>query len=538
MRRSTPFVALLLCALTALPAQAAGTITGKLNKHGYTVVALAEDGTAVSVNAKTGAFKVRAPASTVTLQLRGPNGRYAGPIVVGKTKHGKVILGIRRGAKLGRLAVKNGYAAPVHKLNRRFTNPRVSATAKGGGPIGSRTFGLVPGKDKLRQTGPVTPTQPGSEGVPGPTSAGGDSDSDGVPNAFDIDSNGNGVLDSVDAEAPPAPGFGVFSQMFLTIDQTVNADASAISTADIDAAMKAHLSLVFTAVPENVGVELDCGGLSYCSAGGTGQHQTGPAGAGGTLDPFPACCDSNANGWGSLNSDNRGPTGSEFVLKPNASSTEIGSGDTMIEHITSNTAATELPGSLNFVFDTVPALKAWSSGTATTPTPVTYPVAAGGPGTQANPLPVTKAANGDYTLTLTFWRPQRKAIAGAGEGSDFVDIGGLAYDVNIPNAGGPAGGSGAPVSPQCDPASLSTADPHGAVVSDGNGSIGRVADNAPDQPSDPANTLTFSVDLTKCLADKGTTIGAGQTFNMDVGANSLSAHSVDHANQIVYVKTQ
>ena len=531
MRRSIPRVALVLCALIALPAQAASTITGKLNKRGYTVIALAKDGTTVSAAARSGAFTVKPPAGTVTIQLRAPNGRYAGPIVVGRHK-GKVVLGIRRGAKLGKVLVKSGYGVTAKALKAKYVNSKVVATAKGGGPIGSKTFGLVPGTH-LRQTGPVQPTQPGSEGVPGGTSAGGDSDSDGVPNALDVDSNGNGVLDNVDPEAPAPPGIGVFSQMFLDIDQTVNADASAITAEDIDAAMKAHMFLVFTNLPENVGVELDCGGLTYCAPGGTGQRQTGPIEVGGTTDPFPACCDADGNGWGSIAGGTNGPTGSEFVLKPNAGSSAIGSGDTMIEHIISNASTAQIPGALNFVFNTVPALKQWTSGTGTTPTVVSYPVAANGPGTRDNPLPVTKDAGGDYTLTLTLWRPQRKAIPGAGEGSGAVDIGGLAYDVNIPNGGG-APGNG--VSPQCSPASLSTTDPHGSVTN--TGPIGRIADNAPDQPADPANTLTFSVDLTKCLADKGNTLGAGQTFNMDIGANSLSAHSVDHANQVIYIKTQ
>ena len=537
MRPSIARLAVVLCLVLATDASAGSTITGKLNKRGYTVVALAKDGTAISAKATTGAFKVKAPGGTVTLQLRAPDGRYAGPVVVGK-KHGKVVLGIRRGAKLGALVVKPGYATPKRKLAARFVNPKVVATAKGGGPIGSKTFGLVPGSHLRQAPGPVSPTAPGSEGVPGPTSGGGDTDSDGVPNALDVDSNGNGVLDNVDPEAPTPPGFGVFSQMFLTIDQTVNADAAAVTPDQIDAAMKSKLRLVFTSIADNT--ELDCGGLPYCSAGGTGTRISGPDGPGGTVDPFPTCCDTDGNGFGTISGSTTGPTGAEFHLAPNASSSEIGSGDTMIERVTSDAGTKEIPGALNFVFNTIPALKEWASGTATTPTPVSYPVAANGPGTQSNPLPITKDAGGNYTLTMTFWRPQRRAIGGAGEGSTTVDIGGLSYDVNIPNAGGPAPPSpgSPPVSPQCGPASLSTSDPHLSVSSEGNGQIGRLSDNAPDAPSDPANVITFTVNLTKCLADKGTTIAAGQTFNMDVGANSLSAHSVDHADQVIYIRTQ
>src|SRR3954468_24221046 len=153
MARSISLLAAALATAFASSAPAASTITGKLSKKGYTVVALAKDGTAVSAKAKSGAFSLKAPGSTVTIQLRAPNGRYAGPIVVGK-KHGKVVLGIRRGARLGRVVVHSGYAAPAKKVAAKFVNPKVVAIAKGGGPIGSKTFGLVPGTGKLRQTGP------------------------------------------------------------------------------------------------------------------------------------------------------------------------------------------------------------------------------------------------------------------------------------------------------------------------------------------------------------------------------------------------
>ena len=66
----------------------------------------------------------------------------------------------------------------------------------------------------------------------------------------------------------------------------------------------------------------------------------------------------------------------------------------------------------------------------------------GGAGTAANPIPVS--ATGDVIVaTLTYWRPQRKAIPGSGEGSDWVDIGGLKYTADVPNAP-VAGGPGAP----------------------------------------------------------------------------------------------
>ncbi len=139
------FLALVL----AVPASATARpkpITGKLSKPGYTVIALGIDGRATSVVAKHGNFKLRPPAKTVTLQLRAPDGVYAGPIVVGQDKQGKrALLGVKAGAKLGKVKVKGGkgYAKPKKKLAKEWLDMKLTATAKKGVPIGAGNFGLV-----------------------------------------------------------------------------------------------------------------------------------------------------------------------------------------------------------------------------------------------------------------------------------------------------------------------------------------------------------------------------------------------------------
>lgn len=81
-------VALVLLASSA-SAEAAKPITGELSKRGYTVIALDARGSAKSVVAKRGRFKLRPPSGRVTLHLRAPNGTYAGPIVVRSAGGGK-----------------------------------------------------------------------------------------------------------------------------------------------------------------------------------------------------------------------------------------------------------------------------------------------------------------------------------------------------------------------------------------------------------------------------------------------------------------
>src|SRR4051794_13416260 len=100
MERTTRSVALWVVALFALlaasspSAAAPRRITGKLSRAGLTVIAVAADGKATSVRAAGAAFRLRPPATRVTLHLRGRDGRYAGPIVVGRNRSGsRAILG-------------------------------------------------------------------------------------------------------------------------------------------------------------------------------------------------------------------------------------------------------------------------------------------------------------------------------------------------------------------------------------------------------------------------------------------------------------
>src|SRR4051794_4716244 len=65
------------------------TISGKLSKRGYTVIALDSGGEAKSVLARRGKFKLRPTELRVTLHLRAPDGTYAGPIVVRSAGGGK-----------------------------------------------------------------------------------------------------------------------------------------------------------------------------------------------------------------------------------------------------------------------------------------------------------------------------------------------------------------------------------------------------------------------------------------------------------------
>jgi hypothetical protein len=139
-------------------------------------VALAPHGDVTQVRARP-RFKLVPPAGTVTLQLRDRNGAYAGPVVV-ESRRGRVTLGVRAGTNLGLIRVRDGYARVVRHLPPRAVAGKVTARALHGAPLGAGSFGWV----RSRQRGPHAP--------------GRDPDRDGIPDKFDVDDNGNLVIDT------------------------------------------------------------------------------------------------------------------------------------------------------------------------------------------------------------------------------------------------------------------------------------------------------------------------------------------------------
>jgi hypothetical protein len=428
-------LAVLASLALAAPAQAKPKpITGKLSKAGYTVIALAANGKARAVKAHGKRFSVVPPASKVTLHLRDAAGIYAGPVVIARKGSKKVVLGVKAGAKLGSVRVLDGYGKLENALATRYVSPSAAARAKQGVPIGAGVFGRV------RAT---------SNGVSG---AGRDLDGDGLPGAFDVDDDGDLVLDNFErspvpraraAQVPPPPGapppgapppgapppasasqFRVFSNFKLDMGESLNANAATVTDAQIDATMARATGLAIQ-VAAGGQVELDCGGLTYCSTGGTGTAMEGG-------QPFPGAFDADGDGFGLLTA---GPTG-DFQLRTGATASQIGTGNAFVERITNDGAETQLPGILNYAFSTTPALRSWSAAGGSSGT-VTYPVPAGAPGTPG--FPILLPPSGDAIVTLTFWRPQRKAIPGSGEGDGWVDIGRLKYTADVPN--GPSGPS-------------------------------------------------------------------------------------------------
>lgn len=495
--------AVLVLVMPAVAATKRASISGTLSKGGYTVIALAANGKATSVRASHGGFSLRPPADRVTLQLRAPNGIHAGPVVIGSDQHGAIaIVGVRAGARLGRITinVQLGYARVARRVAKRWVDTSRWARARKGIPIGAGNFGLV------RSTPPRHPPP-------------GDLDADGVPDRLDIDVNGNLILNDVDrstlsrarmaqSESPFYIATSLFGGWY---GDAVNANARAVTDADIDRSLATNEYVAIGLLSGSP--ELDCGGapdpnnpqgwiggLTYCTRGGTGAMvlsvPTYPS-----FEPFPACCDPDGNGYGTLANNSHLPAPGSFSLKPNATSSQIGTGDVLIQRVTSGGVTTQTPTMLPFVFATTPGLVGYDDGQGNAAS-ISYPVdPMTGPGSLGHGFKVAAGPNGDVAVKLTFWRPQRRSIPP--EPGAWTDIGKLSYGAWIQSVDT----TNVPRGNNCPKSSYAVNDPNLSPPQDGDPGV---LDLATDQPANPAHTVTFTLNITNCLAASGLAWNPGE----------------------------
>lgn len=511
--------------LLAAPVSAAAApkpISGKLSQGGYTVIAISAKGEAKSVVAKGGEFKLRPPAGKVDLGLRAKDGTYAGPIVVGKRKQGeRAIVGVKAGAKLGKLKVNSakGYAKPTGKVAKESIDADRWARAKKGVPIGAGNLGLVRSKNT-------------HGGAPG------DRDLDGIPDSLDVDLNGNLILNQYDranskgahkarasAKAIDIVPFedGKFldtlTHLFLGGADTVNANGGS-TDAQIAAADRAHESLgvMWTGIDPGSG-ELDCGVLVYCSSGGTGRVEVGGATTPVGAPPYPGApggaYDPDGDGLGALVNTGQCGIGDNqgegcLGLFPGATTDELRAGDVLIARGTQNGTPVEFASSVGFVYATYPVVASYDDGQGDAAT-FSYP---------RLPMPATVRArpDGQVVLKLTFWRPQRMRIEGESGQGKWMDVGNLIYGTNL--ASGAGGGSDS----FCRQSSYSLVDPKLTALDEPRlRKFGGVtfADSAGDQPSTPANTFTYTLNLTDCLAANGQSMSTSAPTTLQIWAFAL-----------------
>jgi hypothetical protein len=587
-RLSTSCAALLALALLSGPAgaiaQVPGSISGKLSQPGYTVIALADSGQGVAGLAANGAFKLKPPATEVTLQLRAPDGAYAGPIVfqqrgnpvkrakkrlrkakralrkakrrlknagrqakkattkkaakrrVRKARRAlkrtrlrlkkarralkrarrlasgrEAILGVRAGAKLGKVAIHSAAGYAKAKLTtrqwRKWVDQKHKVTAAKGVPIGNGV-----------NVGLVYSTAHGF---------GDDLDRDGVSNSLDVDDDGDLILDKEDPlnaarasqyahqslDTPhPVPVFGLGTQ---AVGQAMNAYSS--SDQQIAALFRSELWLsVMWGGVDPGSAQLDCGALSYCSLGGTGRLQ-GPgftdfAGAEGF--PRPCCDPPDGDGLGALT--HSGPVVQPdfygMTIFPGATPDQIHPGDVLIERATRDGAVADVAVSQGFILSTFPALAHYDDGQGDSGD-LSYPR------DELAPLPVRANSSGDVVVNLTFWRPQRLPVASETAPDGWIDAGHLnhvAVPQDVPPSGVPSVVPlGCPASSYSDIGANLIPQPAEA----GYINAYHLQDIQGDQPTDRqqplANTFSYTLNLKDCLESYGVSMDPGsiRTFS-------------------------
>jgi hypothetical protein len=395
----------------------------------------------------------------------------------------------------------------------------------------------------------------------------GDRDLDGIPDQLDIDDDGDLVLDKLDrtrarralASASRDP-FDLASALAPPLERTANVNAGS-SDAEIDAALPefGFIGMGFPSlgVPQADLIELDCGGdrqipprpigLRYCSAGGTGQVFTPPGSR--SLVPFPGSpggpFDRDADGYGTVITQS-GPDFQIFHIQHGATSAEIGTGDVLVLRLTDDGQETQLTDMQQFIFATVPALASYVDETGKE-TKVSYPVAPGGPGTAGNGFPVVDGPDtgSDIEVAVTLWRPQRRPTSEAEcvqppramcTQTEWIDVGGLDYTASSRDGQRSTNDSG-----WCAPNHFDENDPKlipGFPDTQGGG----FRDRAADQPANPANTYTYTLNLTRCLSRYGFSFDSGQSrqfgFEAFTPITGEGSAGTDNATTFAYFTAQ
>jgi len=523
-------VALVATAFAAAPATAA-TVSGTLKSgKGYTIVVVQSNGKAkkLKVTSTKGTFSVTGVTlSGASLNLISSTGQYWGPVVLAGsgTKVYETIKGSGNLA-LGTVTLKTGYAVAVAPKTRYQTGAAYSVKAAKGKPVGASKLGRV-------KVGNGTSTLAGYNGP------GKDADLDGIPGAFDIDDNGNLILDNVDRTGragkrlalvrafgpalrdicptpdqpqpagctpptPPSSGggtssattasapteFKLFSNFKLTGATSINANIAAIT--DLNPLIAAAVPTTVTLATQVIGgatATLDCLGNAYCAS-----HTVGSA-------TYPLVNFAAATFTGTYLDLVTGSTG-DAQISPGAAPADIGAGDAFIEMV----GASSYPGTLNFVFNTAPALASYNVGSGVQT--VSYDASGVAATGMSQAAPITLAA-GATSLTVTFWRPQREALST--ETGTWTDIGGLTYRADTPNA--PLGST----KRSCVGA-YSAATSNGTAVATTATSDG-VLDPALDAQANVGNTISWTIDLATCF--DWSLMASGTAFDLDIQAVSV-----------------
>lgn len=479
-----------------------------------------------------------------TIQIVATNGGdYYGPVVLGWNKNpgGKPITrattvytklkaSTRTTLALGTITVTNaagttkqGYGKPSANSVLVDTSAAAAVRATGGKPKGVGNYGKSSTSSQeigafARDFGPLVedcgappapPCEPGGEEPVPDDTLGGDKDDDGIPNAFDVNDDGDAKVDSADSTTPTPQAdienaitgadcsaiefriFTNFKSTSTTFAGTINAYGIGDFQASVErsqAAITRSMTMVFSKIDRVCNstvtkTEIKGIGVPYVpseyteleNACNTGDYQFA-IGSGKVCPGDPS------------NEFDLNPGGYDFEAEGTLPS---GQDTFQIRLTTDDGGVYEVTSSAGFVFVTHPMVVAYGTSLAGR-TDVDYTATQTGPeGTRLATEPTIAVSQGE-TLYLLIYRPQRLAIDG--EDGLFYDLGGFRYTPDVPNY---RVGSSGPSLGKCDV--LTTTD--GAVDVDGVDDAG-LANDQPTNTDDPP-MLVLKWDLSQCLTAKG-----------------------------------
>ena len=354
------------------------------------------------------------------------------------------------------------------------------------------------------------PTCPSPAAVDVDDLDGGDADDDGIPNAFDVNDDGDSKVDSADSNTPEpnvsgsstdaasceaAASFHIFTNYKATdpsFADTLNfygTGSHAATDASIFTQVAASMSMVFSPITQVCGetvtkMEIKGVGVSYAptayaevTAGDTGDIQW-------------------QIGQGTIN--NVATTG--FTAQTFTSQASLPSGlDTFMQQVTTTSGNVyEFTATAGFVFVTHPMLQSYCVKITTDTslscvsslqfTTIDYAV---------SPIPTISIASTE-TLVLRMYRPQRFAIDG--EASGFYNLGGFRYTPDMPNP--PSGGASGGNFGKCDAATYTDAEMTTDTL-------------ASSSDSKATSTLQASWDLQACFTARSKSWSSG-TVTIDI----------------------
>ncbi|MFM8601510.1 MAG: hypothetical protein ACKODP_05470 [Actinomycetota bacterium] len=549
-------VAAAMALITALApfapvAEAAGTVTvSGTAPQGYSVLMIAKSGN--SIASKGGNFKIKTTAAIAkgaTLHLVSNSGKYAGPVTLKFDKNkktGNTQLSGKTGS-IGKIAMKTGYSVAAAKATTAISTTAKIKVTTAGQPGGAGRMGMP------SSTGGASVRIFGAWKLgDGDAPKGEDTDKDGLPNTLDLDDDNDSKIDLVD-DSNPSKAVTTGSLLFLDISKTINLHAGMD-----EAKMQQAIDLVF-ASNNNVwiginlntaadgstpdGIHISCAAeVKWCAPGspatlfGTGGMNNSspekwadkradgfalsvPKGDGPNCDTTSTPMMGGACGNSSSSNFNR-----QFI--PKLPSADVAPGSMFTLNLTKGGVIDKsVAGTLSPYFAAVPALKEVT--VAGQVKAIDYskkgdngPGAANG--TQGNPIIVPQ---GGQTVILTFWRPQRSGVSEAGEGR-YVDMGGLRYGFYVSVNRACDAGAMTPVSSTLSAGVASKDLEHTPLV-----------DSAKDAAPNSANTLSFTVDLTKCTGNGAPSMSGGNGQMVTLIASSPGNGGIK-AYQDFYIKVQ